>query len=206
MKGIFLSSLLLLSPMLWADAKSDLQQQLRQITSFDAQFIQVVTDEQNNTLQEAKGSLQLQQPNQLRWQQIAPEETLLITSGERTYYFDSFAEQVTIMDTQSLINSTPFVLLTHHQDEQLWLNYSVVENNGVFELTPIEDEQSQVKRLDIVFDKKAQGFAKISIVDATGQQTEFSFKDSKLNQPLVSSLFEFVLPEGVAVDDQTQGE
>ena len=206
MKRFFLSSLLLLSPMLWADAKSDLQKQLQQITSFDAQFIQIVTDEQNNTLQEAKGSLQLQQPNQLRWQQIAPEETLLITSGERTYYFDSFAEQVTIMDTQSLINSTPFVLLTHHQDEQIWQNYAVVENKGVFELTPIDDEQSQVKRLDIVFDKKAQGFAKISIVDATGQQTEFTFKDSKLNQPLISSLFEFVLPEGVAVDDQTQGE
>lgn len=206
MKRFFLSSLLLLSPMVWADAKSDLQQHLRQITSFDAQFSQVVTDEQNNTLQEAKGSLQLQQPNQLRWQQTAPEETLLITSGAQTYYFDSFAEQVTIMDTQSLINSTPFVLLTHHQDEQLWLNYSVVENNGVFELTPIEDEQSQVKRLDIVFDKQAQGFARISILDATGQQTQFTFKDSKLNQPLQSSLFEFVLPEGVAVDDQTQGE
>ncbi|OUL56924.1 outer membrane lipoprotein chaperone LolA [Pseudoalteromonas ulvae] len=206
MKRFFLSSLLLLSPMVWADAKSDLQQHLRQITSFDAQFNQVVTDEQNNTLQEAKGSLQLQQPNQLRWQQTAPEETLLITSGAQTYYFDSFAEQVTIMDTQSLINSTPFVLLTHHQDEQLWLNYSVVENNGVFELTPIEDEQSQVKRLDIVFDKQTQGFARISILDATGQQTQFTFKDSKLNQPLQSSLFEFVLPEGVAVDDQTQGE
>ncbi|MBE0364158.1 outer membrane lipoprotein carrier protein [Pseudoalteromonas ulvae UL12] len=206
MKRFFLSSLLLLSPMVWADAKSDLQQHLRQITSFDAQFSQVVTDEQNNTLQEAKGSLQLQQPNQLRWQQTAPEETLLITSGAQTYYFDSFAEQVTIMDTQSLINSTPFVLLTHHQDEQLWLNYSVVENKGVFELTPIEDEQSQVKRLDIVFDKQAQGFARISILDATGQQTQFTFKDSKLNQPLQSSLFEFVLPEGVAVDDQTQGE
>ena len=203
MKKILLSSMLFFSPFLLADAKLDLQKELSKLTSFDAHFKQTVFDEQKQPLQHAKGQLQLQQPNQMRWQQ---EDTLLVSHGEKTYFFDAFAEQVTIMNTESLIDSTPFVLLTHHQDKSLWNNYNVTAVNGSYELTPALGQQSQVEKLTLVFDGNGLGFKTILILDSTGQQTQFDFEQNKVNTPLDASLFQFTIPEGVAVDDQSKGE
>ncbi len=195
----------LLSGQRFADDSEALQQQLAAIKSFKAQFSQQVTDSQGEAIMQGEGNIALQQPMMIRWQQQSPDDTLFVSNGDKTYYFDSFAEQVTIMNTHSLIDSTPFVLLTSKDPEQ-WAKYQVVATDAGFSVTPNKGVESQVEKLDIRFNAKEQGLASLTVLDTSGQQSLFIFKDGKVNEALAAQTFEFTIPEGVEVDDQSQGD
>jgi len=195
----------LLSGQSFADDSEALQQQLAAIKSFKAQFSQQVTDSQGEAIMQGEGNIALQQPMMIRWQQQSPDDTLFVSNGDKTYYFDSFAEQVTIMNTHSLIDSTPFVLLTSKDPEQ-WAKYQVVATEAGFSVTPNKGVESQVEKLDISFNAKEQGLASLTVLDTSGQQSLFTFKDAKVNEALATQTFEFTIPEGVEVDDQSQGD
>jgi outer membrane lipoprotein carrier protein len=195
----------LLSGQSFADDSEALQQQLAAIKSFKAQFSQQVTDSQGEAIMQGEGNIALQQPMMIRWQQQSPDDTLFVSNGDKTYYFDSFAEQVTIMNTHSLIDSTPFVLLTSKDPEQ-WAKYQVVATDAGFSVTPNKGVESQVEQLDISFNAKEQGLASLTVLDTSGQQSLFTFKEAKVNEALTTQTFEFTIPEGVEVDDQSQGD
>ena len=195
----------LLSGQSFADDSEALQQQLAAIKSFKAEFSQQVTDSQGEAILQGEGNIALQQPMMIRWQQQSPDDTLFVSNGDKTYYFDSFAEQVTIMNTHSLIDSTPFVLLTSKDPEQ-WAKYQVVATDAGFSVTPNKGVESQVEQLDISFNAQEQGLASLTVLDTSGQQSLFTFKDAKVNEALATQTFEFTIPEGVEVDDQSQGD
>ncbi|MEZ7187676.1 outer membrane lipoprotein chaperone LolA [Pseudoalteromonas sp. DY56-GL22] len=195
----------LLSGQSFADDSEALQQQLAAIKSFKAEFSQQVTDSQGEAIMQGEGNIALQQPMMIRWQQQSPDDTLFVSNGDKTYYFDSFAEQVTIMNTHSLIDSTPFVLLTSKDPEQ-WAKYQVVATDAGFSVTPNKGVESQVEKLDISFNAKEQGLASLTVLDTSGQQSLFTFKEAKVNEALAAQTFEFTIPEGVEVDDQSQGD
>ena len=195
----------LLSGQSFADDSEALQQQLAAIKSFKAEFSQQVTDSQGEAIMQGEGNIALQQPMMIRWQQQSPDDTLFVSNGDKTYYFDSFAEQVTIMNTHSLIDSTPFVLLTSKDPEQ-WAKYQVVATDAGFSVTPNKGVESQVEKLDISFNTQEQGLASLTVLDTSGQQSLFTFKEAKVNEALATQTFEFTIPEGVEVDDQSQGD
>lgn len=189
----------------FADDSQALQDQLASLKSFKAQFAQKVTDKQGQAVMQGEGTIALQQPMMIRWQQTNPDDTLFVSNGDKTYYFDSFAEQVTIMQTSNLIDSTPFVLLTS-KDPAQWEKYSVLATNSGFSVTPNKGVESQVEQLDITFAGNEQGLAKLVVTDNSGQLSSFTFNDAQVNTPLDKSTFEFTPPEGVEIDDQSNGE
>ncbi|KPZ59595.1 Outer-membrane lipoprotein carrier protein precursor [Pseudoalteromonas sp. P1-13-1a] len=189
----------------FADDSQALQDKLATLKSFKAQFSQNVTDSQGQAVMQGEGTIALKQPMMIRWQQTNPDDTLFVSNGDKTYYFDSFAEQVTIMDTHSLIDSTPFVLLTS-KDAAQWEKYSVQATDSGFSVTPNKGVESQVEQLDITFAGNEQGLAKLVVTDNSGQLSSFSFSDAQVNTALDTSTFEFTPPEGVEIDDQSNGE
>lgn len=182
-----------------------LQDKLAELKSFQAQFVQQVNDDQGESIMQGKGNIALQQPMMIRWQQASPDDTLFISNGDKTYYFDSFAEQVTIMNTNSLIDSTPFVLLTS-KDPAQWQKYQVKATEAGFSVTPNKGIESQVEQLDIVFAQDQTGLEKLLVKDSSGQSSTFTFSDTKVNEQLANETFEFTIPENVEIDDQSQGE
>lgn len=189
----------------FADDSQALQDKLATLKSFKAQFSQNVTDSQGQSVMQGEGTIALKQPMMIRWQQTNPDDTLFVSNGDKTYYFDSFAEQVTIMDTHSLIDSTPFVLLTS-KDPAQWEKYSVQATDSGFSVTPNKGVESQVEQLDITFAGNEQGLAKLVVTDNSGQLSSFSFNNAQVNTTLDTSTFEFTPPEGVEIDDQSNGE
>ncbi|MBD1581371.1 outer membrane lipoprotein chaperone LolA [Pseudoalteromonas sp. S16_S37] len=187
-----------------ADAASDLKDKLSNINTFEAQFSQSVLDEQGNVLQQGAGRIALAHPLKIYWQQLQPDETLFVSDGDKTYYYDMFAEQVTVMNTASLIDTTPFVLLTSRAQEQ-WAKYQVTQTDVGYQITPKDGVESQVEMLEIEFSDKLN-LQSVRVKDVSGQVSRFSFENAKLNNSLATDLFSFVIPKGVIVDDQTQGE
>lgn len=205
-----LSSLLLVLGSLvaqpsFADDSQALQDKLATLKSFKAQFKQNVTDGEGQIVMQGEGNIALQQPLMIRWQQTNPDDTLFVSNGDKTYYFDSFAEQVTIMKTSSLIDSTPFVLLTS-KDPAQWEKYSVLATDSGFSVTPNKGVESQVEQLDITFADNEQGLAKLVVKDNSGQLSAFTFNNAQVNIALDKATFEFTPPAGVEIDDQSNGE
>lgn len=205
-----LSSLLLVLGSLvampsFADDSQALQDKLSTLKSFKAQFKQNVTDGEGQLVMQGQGNIALQQPLMIRWQQTNPDDTLFVSNGDKTYYFDSFAEQVTIMKTSGLIDSTPFILLTS-KDPAQWGKYSVIATDLGFSITPNKGVESQVEQLDITFADNEQGLAKLVVKDNSGQLSAFTFSNAQVNTELDKTTFEFTPPAGVEIDDQSNGE
>ncbi|WP_462158404.1 outer membrane lipoprotein chaperone LolA [Pseudoalteromonas sp. GB56] len=206
MKKILTAALVSISVMTsavtFASDADDLKHVLADLTSLDTAFNQQVFDPQGELVTESAGQLQLEQPRKIRWQQQTPDETLFVSNGTQSFYFDPFAEQVTLLDTEKLIDSSPFILLTT-SDESLWQNFAVTKVEGGYAVTPLTKEQGQVEQLTLLFDADNQ-VAAVEVVDQSGQRSRFTFQDPVLNQDINDAQFEFAIPENVFVDDQRQ--
>ncbi|WP_462163944.1 outer membrane lipoprotein chaperone LolA [Pseudoalteromonas xiamenensis] len=183
---------------------ASLKAKLSEMKTYSAQFVQTVEDEQGTRVMEGKGKLLLESPLKMRWEQQEPDETLFVSNGKQGFYFDSFAEQVTVMDSAKLVEQTPFVLLTSTQSES-WLRYDVTKETSTYVITPITQGDSQVERLVVAFDDT--GILKsVVLTDVSGQRSTYAFSAIKTNLTIPQSNFNFTIPEGVFVDDQTRSE
>jgi outer membrane lipoprotein carrier protein len=195
----------LANPLFASDAdKQELKLKLASLKTFSAEFHQIVKDEQGVTVAEGKGNLLLESPLKMRWAQQQPDQTLFVSDGSKGFYYDSFAEQVTVMDSKRLIEQTPFVLLTS-DDDKSWSNYSVEKEQISYVIKPIEVNGQQVEKLRVQFDEQGT-FAVVALTDVSGQTSSYTFSNTQTNTPIEQTQFEFVIPEGVFVDDQSKGE
>ena len=197
-----LSAALFASSYAQADDSAELKQALTDLTSLDTAFSQQVFDPQGQLVSESAGQLQLEQPRKIRWQQDTPDETLFVSNGVQSIYFDPFAEQVTLLDTDTLIASSPFILLTTN-DASLWQKFDISKVEGGYSVTPKAQEQGQVEQLTLLFNGDDQVSA-VEVLDKSGQRSRFTFTTPVLNQDIADSVFEFTIPEHVFVDDQRQ--
>lgn len=184
--------------------KQELKLRLSSVKTFAAEFNQVVKDDQGVTVTEGKGNLLLESPLKMRWEQLQPDETLFVSDGSKGFYFDSFAEQVTVMDSKKLIEQTPFVLLTSNEDKS-WSNYTVEKELASYVIKPIEVNGQQVEKLLVQFSEQGT-LALVALTDVSGQTASYTFSNAKTNTPISEGQFQFDIPEGVFIDDQTKGE
>ncbi len=180
------------------DHKAVLKQQIKQLSTFEADFSQRVIDVDGQELMQGKGKVHLSHPSLIRWHAVEPDENLMISDGDTLWIYNVDLEQATAMSAKQAIDSTPFALLASH-DDALWDNYQVSKDDEAFVITPIK-QGGQVKQLSIYF--KNQQFSCLVIEDLSLQKSEFTFSESQANRKLAKKLFAFTLPEGVDLDDQ----
>ena len=181
-------------------AKQELRQRLATITSLQSTFTQTVTDEENNPIHTSTGNLVLQQPNRVYWQALVPDETVLIANGEQVFYVDDFVEQVSIFDQADMVSDNPLMLLTS-TDDNVWEQFTVTQKSDSFEVTPL-DAQGQIQALTLQF---TQGELRaFTLLDSQAQRSEFVLSNITMNMPLPVSQFQYEIPAGYSIDDQTQ--
>ena len=196
---MMLVTLMLISPLSFAaDIKQELQTQLATLKSFQADFKQRVVDAQDNVLQQSTGKLYVQQPNQLRWEVTAPDETTLIADGSSLWLIDPFAEQVTAMSQNQAVDNNPIVLLTDPTNDA-WSSFTYSGELGHYTVTST-NEQSQIQSLTFKFDNNL--LTGLTIIDRQQQRSELSFSAQVVNLELDNDLFIFSLPEDFELDDQ----
>ncbi|WP_105254142.1 outer membrane lipoprotein chaperone LolA [Pseudoalteromonas sp. T1lg75] len=204
MKRIFMSAVLfsLTATHALADDAKALKAKLATLNSLSSEFSQQVFDPEGELVSQSQGQLQLEQPRKIRWQQQTPDETLFVSNGVDSYYYDPFAEQVTLLDTTKLIDNTPFILLTT-DDEQLWQKFTITAIEQGFAVKPVSKEQGQVEQLSLYFNEQEQ-ISALEVIDQSGQRSKFQFEDAKINGDIDDERFEFTIPEQVFIDDQRE--
>lgn len=181
--------------------KNQLIDKLVKISFFSAKFTQQVVDEQGQVLQNGSGEISVSKPNLVHWQTLLPDETLLVSDGEVLWAYDPFIEQVIAYTLNNVIANTPILLLTSN-DASLWDNFTVSKVNNETFIVLAKDANSQVKKLELSFDKETSELTRFTILDATGQLSIISLKDVDYINVPDSTLFKFTLPNGVYLDDQ----
>jgi len=184
-----------------SDAKTTLMEKLGTIKYFSADFTQQVLDADGNELKNASGTLAVKKPNLVYWNTAEPDESLIVSDGETLWFLDPFVEQVSAFLIDKALMNTPILLLTS-SDPELWHHYSVSSMHENNFLIHANDTNSQVRTLELRFKDNINELDSFTILDATGQLS--TFKLSKLEQNISpdSALFNFIIPEGIELDDQ----
>lgn len=185
-------------------SKSVLIEKLAAIEFFSGDFTQQVFDTDNHLIQEGAGTMSVDKPNKVHWKTNTPEESLIVSNGETLWFYDPFIEQVSVYALESAVVNTPILLLTNESDA-VWLDYDISEpKKNTFKIVAKNAQnQSQIQSLIIAFsDTEKTDIKAITINDITGQRSEIKLHNMNYTKELKSELFNFVVPEGVFIDDQ----
>jgi len=181
--------------------KSSLMNKLAALEHFSAKFNQQVLDADGNELQNASGTLAVKKTNLVHWNTAEPDESLLVSDGSTLWFFDPFVEQVSAFLLEKALMNTPILLLTSN-DPALWQHYSVSSMDDNNYLIHANDNNAQVKTLELNFKDNTSELNSFTILDATGQLSYFKLSQFDEKNTPANSLFTFNIPEGVQLDDQ----
>jgi outer membrane lipoprotein carrier protein len=195
-------------------AKSILMAKLANVDHFSANFNQEVLSESGEMLEQSSGELAISKPNLASWYTIEPDELKIVSDGQDVWFYNPWIEQVSVYSLSAAIAKTPILLLTS-KDEALWQQYNVTqkvaaETSEIAEISSTsfvisaKDVNSQIKSLTLVFEPNEKGgqLKQFSFLDATGQLSHIKLSDFNAQNIPAKTLFSFVLPDGVQVDDQ----
>lgn len=171
------------------------------VTSYQASFSQVQTDERGGKIQSSSGTMALLRPGKFRWQYAKPSEQLIVTDGSKLWLYDEDLKQVTVRPAEEALQGTPAALLS--QKKTLTETFTVSD----------EGDADGVKKLKLVPKSKESDFQDVSLWlkagapvrmvfrDTLGGATDISFSQGKTNTKLDPDLFHFTPPKGVEVID-----
>jgi outer membrane lipoprotein carrier protein len=188
------------------DDSALLTQQLANITTFSAQFSQVIEDAKGRTLQQVQGQLVAAKPNRFYWHSQAPYQQTIVSDAKTVWIVDDDLEQVTIQKLDPHVGRTPALLLSGRL-EQLTSTFKISMTERKAQASVLREYKLVPKDSNSLFDAmilrfRNQDLAAMDLTDQTGQHTSIRFEDVKLNQPIADSRFQAVLPPGYDVMDQ----
>lgn len=179
----------------YSDALSSLSEILADISSYRAEFVQQIYNQDQQLVQQSEGTLYAARPGKLRWLSEAPFEQLIVVDGTNIWRYEEDLQQVVVSGYNDDLGSTPALLLSGNVDS-IGARYKVSEVGGQYQLLP-RDEQSLFRAMTVRFDDGK--LTQLLLEDTLGQTTKLLLSNIEQNPTLDPALFEFVPPEGVDV-------
>ena len=172
---------------------------LQGLDGLQAQFRQVLTDRNGQSIDEASGVLAISRPDRFRWDYREPYQQVIVADGTRIWIYDSHLEQVTVRKLDETLSATPAMLLSGRSNLSDNFNVTQVAQEGAVEWVRMEP-----KRDDTDFKWVRLGFEGpllkyMQLADKLGQTTSLEFSKVERNPPLDPSRFTFTVPPGADV-------
>ncbi len=188
-------------------ASKNLNSLLSNVKSMSANFSQTTSgsvkssQSVNSANRSFSGTMQVQRPNQFRWQIAGSSEQLIVANGNTLWIYDKDLEQVTRQKVDNQVGNTPALLLSGDPNK-ISENFTVTQPNpskNYYVLYP-KSQSSNFKSLGIAFNS---GNPVMMVLDDNlGQTTSIRFSNVKRNGKIPASQFNFTPPKGVDVIDQ----
>jgi outer membrane lipoprotein carrier protein len=172
---------------------------LQGLDGLQAEFKQVLTDRNGQSLEEASGTLAISRPDRFRWDYREPYSQVIVADGARIWIYDSDLEQVTVRKLDETLSATPAMLLSGRSNLADNFNVTQVAQDG-----PVEWVRMEPRRDDTDFKWVRLGFEGavlkyMQLADKLGQTTSLEFSKIERNPPLDPSRFTFTVPPGADV-------
>jgi outer membrane lipoprotein carrier protein len=185
-----------------ADARATVAGFIEAVSSYSAEFTQELRNEAGELLDEERGNFWLQRPGKFRWEYTAPSERLIVANTERVWLYDAELDQATVRSAASALQQSPAALLVG--DLSALDNYKLaavtLDGYTVVTLRPVT-AGGDFRYVELYFE--ADTLVQLDLFDSFSQQTTIRFTQTVSNPQLDAGLFDFIVPEGVDVIDQT---
>ena len=201
MKKIIAASLLLLLPLCaHAGAIERLKTFIAGTHSAQADFTQVVVDQNGKRVQSAAGVMQFQRPGKFRWTYQKPYAQIIVGDGVKFWLYDEDLNQVTVKKLDAALGSSPAALLSGNNEIERGFN---LKEDGSRD--GLEWLQANAKAQDTSFDKIRMGFntqselVAMELNDMFGHKTVLRFSNMLHNPKFPAQQFHFTPPQGADV-------
>ncbi|MDO6442440.1 outer membrane lipoprotein chaperone LolA [Marinobacter sp. 2_MG-2023] len=179
---------------------AELASLLKSYETYQADFIQIVVNENGSKVQESRGSLKAKRPGLFYWETQAPLSQYIVSNGQSVEVFDPDLEQVTVHNLDDRVQTTPALLLSGEvdnlEDTYRVSGRQVGDHTREFTLEP-KSEDSLFVSLRLTFFKNE--LQEMRMQDSLSQLSVLSFNDIKLNESVDDSAFTLEYPEDVDV-------
>lgn len=194
-----------------------IQERYESLKTFKADFVQELTNVASGEVESREGRIWFKQPSQVRWETAVPEKELLVVGPDYAWNYIEDEELAikysvaTLLDSKTILRfisgqaniKEDFVVKTEWQGAD-----EVREKWGkgftVLQLIPKEAEPSMV--LAFVGVEPDTGLLRqVMIVDFYGNGNELRLSNVEMDVDLAQDMFTFEPPEGVVIEDNTQG-
>lgn len=179
---------------------SDLAELLQSYETYQADFIQIVVNEDGTKVQETRGALKAKRPGLFYWETDAPLSQFIVSNGHTVEVYDPDLEQVTVHSLDGRVQTTPALLLSGEvdnlEDTYRVSDRQVSDDTREFTLEP-KSEDSLFVSLQLTFFKNE--LQEMRMQDSLSQLSVLSFDHIQLNAAVDKSAFTLEYPEGVDV-------
>lgn len=180
-------------------ASQSLQRFFDNVSTYSANFEQVILDENFNPIEESSGQMTIKRPGKFRWDYDEPNPQQVVSDGEKVWFYDIELEQITVKPLGRTLGETPASLLAGGQGVEESYTVKDVGDAGSISwvrLTPkAKDSDYQNLRLGFV----GEQLQILELLDSLGQTTRITLSNGQENPELSDERFRFVPPKGVDV-------
>lgn len=177
---------------------------LNQVTTYTAEFDQVVLDEELRQIDEASGTLSIVRPGKFRWDYDPPLEQQIVGDGTKVWIYDLELKQVIVRDQQKTLGQSPAILLSGDSDIADSYTMREVGLQGQFQWINIKPRSQETSFEEIRIGFLDEQMSIMELIDNLGQTTRINFRNAAENLSVPGDQFEFTPEPGVDVIDETQ--
>lgn len=191
-----------------ADVSDTMQKAYTDLQSFDATFTQTLTHQESGSEEVREGTLFFQKPLLARWETLDPwAELLLVTDKEIWNYLPD--EDIAYKYSLELAQDSRSVLMVITGQAPLKKDFDVEylpdENGQALVLLYPKEPVANLVEARLWVDKGTGFIKKAQLLDFYGNTNEIAFKTFTPNAKAAKNAFVFNPPEGVLVEDHTDG-
>ena len=181
----------------------NINEYLNEIHSLQASFKQSIFSPANDVIDYTEGSVLLKKPGNIMWQFTVPSLKRIIVRNQKISTYDANLNQVVIVPFSDRYQSSlANILLNNDSLMSYYQITSETTNNNVYTVILVQKESNNLfTKMKITIVEML--LTEIKLWDASGQSIAIIFDDVILNAPLADSSFEFSIPKGADVFDQT---
>ncbi|MDO9052340.1 MAG: outer membrane lipoprotein chaperone LolA [Gallionella sp.] len=168
--------------------------------SAQANFTQVVLEQNGKRMQSASGVMQFQRPGRFRWTYQKPYEQIIVGDGAKFWLYDKDLNQVTVKKLDAALGSSPAALLAGSNEiERGFVLKEAGQREGLdwLQATP-KAQESSFSAVLMGFDADA-GLVVMELNDTFGHKTVLRFFAMQRNPKLAAAQFQFTPPVGADV-------
>lgn len=168
--------------------------------SAQANFTQVVLDQNGQRIQDASGIMQFERPGKFRWTYQKPYEQIIVGDGAKFWLYDVDLNQVTVKRLDAALGSSPAALLSGNNEiERSFILQESGNQDGLDWLQAISRIQdSGFEKILMAFNAQAE-LVIMELNDAFGHKTVLRFSAMQRNPKFPAQQFRFTPPKGADV-------
>jgi len=178
-----------------------LQGHFSKLKTWQADFVQILNNNDTQTTTRSEGTLWLHRPNLFRLEYNKPYKQVYVADGKKLWFYDEDLEQISVKPQGDSLNQTPAMILS--QPQRLAKAYTITSREKgrytLYNLIP-KAADTGFDHIEIIFDKDR--LIEMHMFDHFAQRTSLLFKNIQENQAIPSQRFRFIPPPGVDVIGQ----